>query len=94
MSVVLLGRPYVLAELAELSDAVIVAYRPGVTMGATAVAAALFGQSPITGKLPVQIPRSMEQVLNQREDLPGDISDPLFDVGFGLEVSSFGHPGR
>lgn len=94
VSVVLLGRPYVMTELMELSDAVIVAYRPGVTEGAAAVAAALFGEAPITGKLPVQIPRSMEQVLSQREDLPGDIADPLFDIGFGLEADSFGYPSR
>jgi len=90
ISVVLMARPYVLTELVELSDAVLVAYRPGVTRGAAAIAAALFGESPITGRLPFQLPRSMGQVKAQREDLPKDIPDPLFDYGFGLQVASFG----
>jgi len=90
ITVVLMGRPYVMTELVELSDAVLVAYRPGVTSGAEAIAAALFGETPITGKLPFQIPRSMEQVLAQREDLPGDIEDPLYDAGAGLIMDRFG----
>ena len=40
---------------------------------------------PITGKTPFQIPRTMEQVLSQREDLPKDIEDPLFEYGFGID---------
>jgi len=36
------------------------------------------------GKLPVQLPRSMDQVLQQRGDLPFDIVDPLYEHGFGL----------
>jgi len=32
----------------------------------------------------------MDQVLAQREDMPKDIADPLYDYGFGLEVASFG----
>jgi len=88
VSVVLLGRPYVMTELVELSDTVLVAYRPGVTRGAEAIVAALLGEAPITGKLPIQLPRSMEQVFSQREDLPKDIVDPLFDWGFGIQVNS------
>lgn len=94
ISVVVLSRPYVLTELVELSDSVLVVYRPGVTMGALAVADALFGKLPIAGKLPVQLPRSLEQVAEQREDLPFDIMDPLFDRGFGLKVPSFVQPQR
>ena len=90
ITVVLLGRPYVMTEIVELSDAVLVAYRPGVTMGADAIAAALLGKSAIGGKLPVQIPRSMEQVLLQREDLPADIPEPLFEIGYGLETRALG----
>ena len=66
-----------MTELVELSDAVIIAYRPGVSMGAEAIASALFGESPLDGKLPMQLPRSMEQVESQREDLSGDIDDPV-----------------
>lgn len=89
ISVVVLSRPYVLTELVELSDSVLVVYRPGVSRGAEAVANALAGELPITGTLPVQLPRSMEQVLAQREDLAKDIEDPLFDYGYGIQVNSF-----
>ncbi len=89
ITIVVLSRPYVLTELVELSDSVLVVYRPGVTEGARAIVDALYGDGPITGKLPVQIPRTMEQVVSQREDLPFDIDDPLYDVGYGIQTSSF-----
>jgi hypothetical protein len=31
----------------------------------------------------------MEQVVSQREDLPFDIDDPLYDAGYGIQTSSF-----
>ncbi len=88
--VVLMNRAYVMTPIDAASDAVLVAYRPGVTAGAEAVAHALFGDSPISGKLPWQIPATMDSVLLQREDLPKDIEAPLYDYGFGIEVTAFG----
>ena len=32
----------------------------------------------------------MDQVLAQREDLPKDIVDPLYDYGYGIDVAAFG----
>lgn len=90
VSVVLMNRAYVLTPVVEMSDSVLLAYRPGVTCGADAVVAALYGETPITGRLPFQIPATMEQVLAQREDLPKDIIDPLFEYGFGIDVAAFG----
>lgn len=90
VEVVLMNRPYVMTEMTELADSVMLAYRPGVTCGAQAVAGALFGETSITGRTPFQIPRSMEQVLAQREDMPMDIEDPLVDYGFGIDVARFG----
>ena len=90
VEVVLMNRAYVMTEMVDLADSVLLAYRPGVTCGAEAVVNALYGETPITGKTPFQIPRTMEQVLSQREDLPKDIEDPLFEYGFGIEVDSFG----
>ena len=78
VSVVIMNRAYLLV------------YRPGITCGAEAVADALFGETAITGKLPFQIPADMEQVLNQREDMPKDIENPLYEYGFGIETESFG----
>lgn len=90
VEVVLMNRAYVMTDMVDMADSVLLAYRPGVTCGAEAIADALFGETAITGKTPFQIPRTMEQVLNQREDLPEDIQDPLFEYGFGIEVESFG----
>ena len=90
VAVVLMNRAYVLTPIVEAADSVLLAYRPGVTCGAEAVADALFGQTEITGKLPFQIPASMDQVLAQREDLPMDIDEPLYDFGYGIDVTAFG----
>lgn len=90
IEVVLMNRAYVMTDMVELADSVLLAYRPGVTCGAEALANALFGETAITGKTPFQLPRTMEQVLSQREDLPKDIVDPLFKYGFGIDVDSFG----
>ncbi len=90
VAVVVMNRAYVLTPVAEAADSVLLVYRPGVTCGAEAVADALYGETAITGKLPFQIPRTMEQVENQREDLPKDIEDPLYEYGYGIDVTSFG----
>lgn len=90
VAVVVMNRAYVLTPIAEKADSMMLVYRPGVTSGAEAVADTLFGENAITGKLPFQIPASMDQVLNQREDMPKDIENPLFEYGFGIEVESFG----
>lgn len=90
VSVVLMNRAYVMTPIDAASDAVLIAYRPGVTAGAEAVAHALFGDSAISGKLPWQIPATMDSVLLQREDMPKDIEAPLYDYGFGIEVAAFG----
>ena len=90
VAVVLMNRAYVMAPIDAAADAVMIAYRPGVTAGAEAVAHALFGDSAIAGKLPWQIPATMDQVLLQREDLPKDIEAPLYDYGFGIETAAFG----
>lgn len=90
IAVVLMNRAYVMTPVTETCDSILLAYRPGVTSGAEAVAEALFGETAITGKTPFQIPASMDQVLAQREDMPLDIENPLYDYGYGIEVASFG----
>ena len=90
VAVVVMNRAYVLTPVVEAADSVLLVYRPGVTSGAEAVADCLFGETAITGRLPFQIPASMEQVLAQREDMPKDIENPLFDYGFGIDAEGFG----
>lgn len=90
VAVVVMNRAYVLTPIVEAADSVLLVYRPGVTCGAEAVSDALYGETAITGRLPFQIPKTMEQVENQREDLPKDIEDPLYEYGYGIDVESFG----
>lgn len=91
VTVAVMNRAYVMTPVAENSDALLLAYRPGCTAGAQAVAEALFGEAAISGKTPFQIPATMDQVMLQREDLAKDIVDPLYDYGYGIEVASFGN---
>lgn len=44
----------------------------------------IFGMAKPEGKLPFELPSSMEAVRNQKEDLPYDSKDPLYHFGFGL----------
>ena len=44
----------------------------------------VFGRYNPSGKLPFEMPRSMEAVRAQKEDLPYDSEDPLFPFGHGL----------
>ena len=90
IAVVLLGRAYVMTDVVDNADAVLIAYRPGVSKGAEAIIGSLYGDTPIQGKLPLQIPATMNQILMQREDLAMDIVDPLFEYGFGITVTKFG----
>ena len=44
----------------------------------------IFGNFNPVGKLPFELPSSMEAVRNQLEDVPFDSKDPLFKFGYGL----------
>jgi beta-glucosidase len=44
----------------------------------------LFGEAAPGGRLPVELPSSMEAVEASREDVPNDTADPLFPAGHGL----------
>ena len=49
-----------------------------------AVLDVIFGKAKPGGKLPFELPSSMEAVRNQKEDMPYDSKDPLYKFGFGL----------
>lgn len=46
----------------------------------------LFGRVKPEGKLPFDLPRSMEAVESSRSDVPFDTTDPLFSFGYGLSL--------
>jgi len=49
-----------------------------------AVLDVIFGRFTPNGKLPFEIPSSMEAVKKQKEDLPYDSENPLYPFGFGM----------
>jgi beta-glucosidase len=75
-----LDRPAVIPEIAEKSAALLANF------GASdaAVLDVIFGRFAPTGKLPFEMPSSMEAVRRQKEDLPFDSESPLFPFGHGL----------
>lgn len=85
--ILFMGRPYIISWCAENVSAIIAAYYPG-TRGGEAIADILFGDYNPTGKLPFQMPRSMDQVKNQREDVPFDIKNPLYPYGHGISYNN------
>ena len=48
----------------------------------------LFGRFAPTGRLPFEMPSSMEAVRAQLEDVPHDSKSPLFEIGFGLTYAT------
>lgn len=73
------GRPMILGETLDASDAFVAAWLPG-TEG-QGVADVLFGDHAPAGKLPYTWPRSIEQLPLNTGD---EDYDPLFAYGFGL----------
>ena len=81
---VTLDRPAILTPLVEHCAALTVSYG---TSG-PALVDALTGTIPPRGRLPVEIPRSMQAVRDSREDVPNDTADPLYAAGSGLDLGS------
>jgi beta-glucosidase len=75
-----LERPAVIPEIAEKAAALLANF------GAEDDAAldVIFGKHPPNGKLPFELPSSMAAVRRQKEDVPYDSENPLFEFGFGL----------
>jgi beta-glucosidase len=75
-----LDRPAVIPEISREARAVLANY------GASdaAVMDVVFGLAKPEGKLPFELPSSMEAVYGQKEDLPYDSDKPLYPFGFGL----------
>jgi beta-glucosidase len=75
-----LERPAVIPELVDACAAVVGVF------GASddAVLDVLFGRARAEGRLPFELPSSMDAVRAQLPDVPGDSRDPLFRFGHGL----------
>ena len=75
-----LKRPTVFSEIANVSDAIIADFQ----VQENILLEMIYGKFSPTGKLPFEIPSSIEAVEDQREDLPYDSVNPLFKFGHGL----------
>lgn len=72
--------PYVIPELATESAALLATFG----VADEALFDVLMGKFNPTGKLPFELPASMDAVREQLEDLPYDSKNPLFKYGAGL----------
>lgn len=77
---VTLDRPAVLTPLVDIADALTGSF--GVSD--KALLDAISGTIPARGRLPFEIPASMDAVRASRPDVPGDTGVPLFGYGHGL----------
>jgi beta-glucosidase len=77
-----LERPAVIPEISQAAAALLAVY------GASdaALLDVVIGRVQPEGRLPVQLPRSMSDVLDGRPDVPRESQDPLFDFGDGLSL--------
>jgi beta-glucosidase len=75
-----LDRPAVIPEISAKAKGLLADF------GASdaAVLDVIFGRYKPGGRLPIELPSSMEAVRNQKEDVPYDSKDPLYKFGFGL----------
>jgi beta-glucosidase len=78
---VVLDRPAILTPLLPVASAVVGSYGSS----DDALLDALTGRIPPRGRLPFDLPRSMDQVRSHPEDVPG-YDDPLFRFGSGLTI--------
>jgi beta-glucosidase len=75
-----LERPAVIPEIAEKAAALLANFgaEPDVALEV------IFGKHTPNGKLPFELPSSMAAVREQKEDMPYDSENPLYEFGFGL----------
>ena len=78
--VVDLNRPAILQEIKSLTAGLIGTF--GVLD--EVIFEAIYGNFNPSGKLPFEIPSSMEEVKKQKEDLPDDTDNPSYEYGYGI----------
>ncbi len=86
------GRPRIIHPIIDKTDAIVLAYLPGM-QGGNAIADVLFGDANPSGKLPFSYPKFPNTLacydLKQLETMEGNKYDPEFPFGFGLSYTTF-----
>ena len=88
------GSPMNLAEVHELSDAVLLTWYPG-EEGGNAVADVVFGNAAPSGRLPITFPKSLDQLpAYENYSMDGRTYrymevEPMYPFGFGLSYNQF-----
>jgi len=82
--VVNLDRAAILTEISKMSGALLADFG----LSDEVLNQLLFGELVPEGKLPFELPSSWEAVENQKEDVPYDSKDPLYEFGHGLVYES------
>ena len=79
---VTLSRPAILTPIAEFATAIVADF------GASdrALLDALTGAVSPEGRLPFELPRSMQAVIDSRPDVAGDTVDPLYPAGWRITL--------
>lgn len=80
VTIINLERPAVIPEIAALSRALVADFDSSDEV----LFELLFGKFSPTGKLPFELPASVEAVRKQREDVPFDSENPLYPFGAGI----------
>jgi len=73
ITIMTINRPAIIPENFECQDEIL--------------AELIFGKFKPTGKLPIEIPSSVEAVEKQMEDTPYDSENPLYEYGHGLSYN-------
>jgi beta-glucosidase len=78
-----LDRPAILTAVKDRASALVANF--GVTDAA--LFDVLTGEARPEGRLPFELPSSMEEVEAQRSDVPHDMAHPLYPIGYGRRYS-------
>jgi len=84
ITVLTIGRPPIVPEINAKSKAVLADFY----CEHEVIFEIIFGRYSPQGKLPLEIPSSVEALTNQKEDVPYDSKDPLYPFGHGLSYTS------
>jgi beta-glucosidase len=80
ITVINLQRPAVIPGINKYSKALIADF----SSQDNVIIDLIMGKFKPTGKLPFELPSSMEEVLKQKEDMPYDTKNPLYKFGAGI----------